>query len=322
MNIELRELRQMEAIAQEGSFAKASRVLHISQPALTRSIQELEGKTGFKIFERSREGSTLTDVGRAMMQQASDLLAQANSLERDLARIRAHEIGNLTMGVGIYASEMFVGEAVAGFARQSSRLRIRLINDLPDALMRRIQRRDVDLVVADPAWLALPSEVKVITLKPHQGFLVARPGHPLFEKERPVLADVLDSPFITMSLVPDRLSRMGKGLKGRAAAEQAVLEKWVPAITANSIATMKTIAAASDGIALVSLKMVEHELARGDLAVLPFELPWLRTSFAILHLAHRTLSPLATAVIEAMMTADKALLAKENLLAETWLPQR
>jgi DNA-binding transcriptional LysR family regulator len=317
MKIDLRELRQMDAITREGSFAKAARVLHISQPALTRSIQELESKVGFKIFDRSREGTTLTEVGRSFMMEATDLLALADNLERDFSRVRSLEVGRLTLGVGVYASEMFVGEALSGFARQSTRLRIRLINDPPDVLMRRIQRRDVDMVVADPAWLALPSEVRVITLKAHQGYLVARPGHPIFAKRKPILSDILDSPFVTMGLVPDRLSQMGKRLKGKAASEQAVFENWAPSITTNSIATMKTIAAASDGIALVSLKMVEHELARGELAVLPFNLRWLQTSFAIMHLAHRALSPLSSALIEAMIAADKALLAKETLLAET-----
>jgi DNA-binding transcriptional LysR family regulator len=63
MSIQLREMRQVAAIAKEGSFAKAARVLHISQPALSRSIREVERKTGFRLFDREREGTFLTDAG-------------------------------------------------------------------------------------------------------------------------------------------------------------------------------------------------------------------------------------------------------------------
>lgn len=318
MTIDVREMRQVAAIASEGSFAKAAKVLHISQPALSRSIQEVERKAGFRLFERGREGTLLTDSGRAFMQQASDILALADGMERELALIKGLETGDLFIGAGVYVSDLFVGEALTPFARLGTQVRIRLMNDLPDVLTHRLRRREVDLVVADPAWTDPATDIKQITLHRHQGYLVVRRGHPLLGRRNLAAGDVVPYPLVTMGLMPNRIATMGRHLTGAEAGGHKLLEKWRPTIAVNSITSMKTIVAHSDAITIVTLKMVRHELARRELAVLPLQFPWLGTSFAVMHLAHRTLSPLAAAVMASIMAEDAKLLEQERKLAIRW----
>ena len=319
MTIDVREMRQVAAIATEGSFAKASKVLHMSQPALSRSIQEVERKAGFRLFDRGRDGAILTDAGRAFMRQASDLLALADGMERELALIKGLDTGDLVIGAGVYVSDMFIGEALAPFARVDTQVRIRLMNDQPDVLTHRLRRREVDLVVADPAWIEPATEIKQITLNRHQGYLVVRRGHPLLGRRNLAAGDVVRYPLVTMGLMPNRIAAMGRQLAGDEAETHKLVEKWKPTIAVNSITSMKTIVAHSDAVAIVSLKMVRHELARRELAVLPLSFPWLGTSFAIMHLAHRTLSPLAAAVTESIVAEDRNLLELERELAARWL---
>ncbi|HMO49521.1 MAG TPA: LysR family transcriptional regulator [Kiritimatiellia bacterium] len=319
MTIDVREMRQVAAIASEGSFAGAAKVLHMSQPALSRSIQEVERKAGFRLFDRGRDGAMLTDAGRAFMQQASDILALADGMERELALIKGLDTGDLFIGAGVYVSDMFVGEALAPFARFDTKVRIRLLNDLPDVLIHRLRRREVDIVVADPAWLNPATEIKQITLSRHQGYLVVRHGHPLLGRRNLAAGDLVRYPLVSMPLMPNRIALMGQHLKGAEAGVHKLLEKWRPTIAVNSITSMKTIVADSDAITIVSLKMVRHELARRELVVLPLQFPWLGTNFAIMHLAHRTLSPLAEAVMTSIVTEDGNLLELERKLATRWL---
>jgi len=319
MTIDVREMRQVAAIASEGSFAKAAKVLHISQPALSRSIQEVERKAGFRLFDRGREGALLTDSGRAFMRQASDLLALADGMARELALIKGLDTGDLIIGAGVYVSDMFVGEALAPFARLDTQVRIRLLNDLPDVLTHRLRRREVDIVVADPAWIDPVTEIKQTTLSRHQGYLVVRRGHPLLGRRNLLAGDVLPYPLVTMGLMPNRIAKMGRHLAGAEAGMHKLLEKWRPTIAVNSITSMKTIVAHSDAITIVTLKMVRHELARRELAVLPLHFSWLGTSFAVMHLAHRTLSPLAAAVMASIVAEDGKLLELERELAARWL---
>ena len=86
----------------------------------------------------------------------------------------------------------------------------------------------------------------------------------------------------------------------------------------NSVTAMKTIVAYSDHVMVVSLMMVRHELARKELAVVPLFVPWLKTHFAVLHLAHRILSPDAEALIQSIITEDAKVSEIECTLAARW----
>ena len=83
MAFELQQLRQVIALAEHGSFVRAAAALHISQPALSRSIQNLERHFGSELFQRSSVGVVPTDVGRLYIERARDLLRLAEDLERD-----------------------------------------------------------------------------------------------------------------------------------------------------------------------------------------------------------------------------------------------
>jgi DNA-binding transcriptional LysR family regulator len=314
MSIQLREMRQVAAIAKEGSFAKAARVLHISQPALSRSIREVERKTGFRLFDREREGTFLTDAGLAFMHQASDILALADQMERQLTSLKADNTSYVHVGGGVYATDMSVAEALASYARQHARARIRLSNDFPDILIRQLRQREFDLIVIDPVYADGEPDIKKIAMNTHQGYLVVRSGHPLLSQKNLTMQDVVHYPLTTMPMVPNRIIRMGKHLSGMDATEHKLIERWAPSITVNSITSMKTIVADSDNVMIVSLKMVRHELDRKELAVVPLFVPWLKTHFAVLHLAQRTLSPGAEAVMQAIITEDANVLKIEHAL--------
>ncbi len=318
MSIDVREIRQVATVAREGGFAKAAKVLHISQPALSRSIQEVERKAGFRIFERGREGALLTDAGRFFMRQAGDMLSLADNFERELARIKGLDTGELYIGAGVFAGNLFLGEALSPFARQHTQVRIRVLNDQPDTLIHRLRRREADIVVADPEWIKPVTDITQITLNDHQGHLIVRAGHPLLNKRSILVGELTDYPLVTMGIAPNRIAHMGRNLKGVEAAQHKVIERWPPTISVNSITSMKTIVANSDAVTIASLKMVRHELARKELAVLPLSLPWLKTNFAVMHLTHRTLSPLAEAVTKSIMAEDKNVLKMERALAARW----
>jgi DNA-binding transcriptional LysR family regulator len=322
MIIDIREIRQVATVAKEGGFAKASKVLHISQPALSRSIQEIERKSGFRLFERGREGARLTDAGRSFLQQAGEILTLAENFERDLAQIKGLGKGDLYIGAGLFASQLFMGEALAHFARENTEVRIRIVTDLPDSLIHRLRRREVDFAVADPSWAKPATDVTETYLDPHQGHLVVRAGHPLLGKKNIPIEELVTYPLVTMGIAPGRIAQMGEHLTGGEAKIHSQFAKWPPAIAVNCVASMKTIAANSDGVTMLSLKMIRHELERGELAVLPLFLPWLKPRLAIMRLNHRTLSPLADAAVKAIIAEDKKTLRIEQSLEAKWLKPR
>lgn len=85
MQINLRLLRQAQALAVYGSFSRAAESLKIAQPTLSPGIKELEERVGLPPFNRSRSGHEPTDFGRVFLQHASELLAKVGDLEREVA---------------------------------------------------------------------------------------------------------------------------------------------------------------------------------------------------------------------------------------------
>ncbi|HMP73534.1 MAG TPA: substrate-binding domain-containing protein, partial [Kiritimatiellia bacterium] len=247
-----------------------------------------------------------------------DILALADNLERELALIKGHDTGDLYVGAGVFAGHHIMAEALAPFARQNTSVRIRLINDQPDTLIHRLRRRELDIAVADPSWIKPATDITEIKLNEHQAFLIVRREHPLLEKRNIEVCDLVAYPLVTMVISPNRLAQMGRDLKGAEAGPHKLIASWPPAISVNSVTSMKTIVANSDAVTIVSLKMVHHELDRKELAVLPLPLPWLKTHFAVMHLTHRALSPLAEAVTKSIIAADKNALEMERALAARW----
>ncbi len=103
--MELRHLRHFVVVAEEQSIGRAAVRLHISQPPLTRQIQQLEAEVGAALFERTTRGVELTDAGRILLEEARNLLSLAA-----MAADRAHKAGRGTLGridVGIFGSGIF-----------------------------------------------------------------------------------------------------------------------------------------------------------------------------------------------------------------------
>ena len=97
-NMELRHLRYFVAIAETGSFSKASQVLFIAQPALSSQVQQLEEELGARLLDRSRRGVELTAAGKALLAEAKDILRHAGLLKRIVAAADEHVGGVVRMG--------------------------------------------------------------------------------------------------------------------------------------------------------------------------------------------------------------------------------
>jgi DNA-binding transcriptional LysR family regulator len=96
--LEIRQLRYVQAVAEELHFGRAAARLHIAQPALSRQIQKIEGQTGAVLFSRTQRKVELTAAGRLMFERASAILSELQQLEIDVRRAGRGEIGRLTVG--------------------------------------------------------------------------------------------------------------------------------------------------------------------------------------------------------------------------------
>jgi DNA-binding transcriptional LysR family regulator len=309
MDLELRHHRHALALAEHRNFLRAARALEISQPALSRSIQELERRMGATLFSRARGGVEATDVGRIYLAKARAVIVQSGDLEREMHLIRGLEIGELRFGAGVYPSEMFVARAMARMAKAHPSVKLTAVSNSIDTLLQMLRRREIDFAIGDQKTAEAERGLRVTPLAWHRGHLVVRAGHPLLGGSAFKLKDVLRYPLTLTTRVPhDLLSNFlqgegGKGEGGKRGSRRA--SATLPAITCDSPAMMKAIVAESDAIGLMPMSLIAREVADGSLVALPTEAPWLGRAFAIIELEDRSLSPSAEQFLRFVRETDE-----------------
>jgi DNA-binding transcriptional LysR family regulator len=115
--MDLSLLRSLTAVADAGAITEAASRLGITQPALTRRIQQLEAEFGAELLNRSRKGAQLTEVGRLVEREARVLIDRYDSLKREVASQRTVEGGTVRIGGGATAVSFVLPDAIASFQR-------------------------------------------------------------------------------------------------------------------------------------------------------------------------------------------------------------
>jgi DNA-binding transcriptional LysR family regulator len=321
MDVDLRLLRHARALAAERSFARAARTVGLTQPALSRSIQELERRAGTRLFVRDRRGVEPTDAGNVFLEAAAEVVARADDLGRQMTLLRGLDVGTLVIGAGPYPAGMFVGEATARTIRAHKGLRVRILVDQYPVLAQALRRRECDLVVAERVVQPLDEEVQTRDLCRHQGYFVVRAGHPLLSVDRPELSEILAYPVAATGRLPPRLMKpLVAALPARIREEFGSTP--FPRVECSSLSVLKTLVAGSDAVGLFTLTSVLREVTEGQLSVVNRVETWLQTNFGVVWPRRRVLSPSARTFIEHMAELDAGQLSVEDRLAATVLGSR
>lgn len=313
MELELRLLRHALALSTERNFVRAARKVGLTQPAMTRSIQELERRLGFQLFVRDRRGIQTTDAANVFLASAAEVVARAEDLAREATVLQGLDVEALTIGAGPYPAEMLVGRALARTLRAHAGLRVRILVDGYPALANALRRRDCDFVVAE-RMAPEDEELESRALRNHQGYFVVRAGHPLLGLEKPGLGDVLAHPLATTGRLPPRVVKpLVASLPRRVRAELG--KKPFPSIECLSLSMLKHTVAGCDAVGLFSLSFIAAELASGELEVVDLVEPWLHTNFAVSWPRRRALPPSAVDFVNHIAAVDAEQLALEESLA-------
>ena len=179
MDVELRRLRHLIALAEHGNFGRAAAACYITQPALSRSIQALEAQVGATLFDRRRTGVELTDMGRLLLNHAVTLEAGARDLDREVRLAKDLELGELRIGVGPWGGSVLVAPVVGQLHAQHPRLSMRVVVAPWRELPPRLRARDVDIAVGSLAEIEELDDFEVFGLTEHDVVVVCRAGHPL-----------------------------------------------------------------------------------------------------------------------------------------------
>jgi DNA-binding transcriptional LysR family regulator len=314
MDIDIRLIRHVLALARHRNFARAAEQLHLSQPALSRSIARLEETLGVALFDRTREGVIPTDYGQVVIERGQDILRRGQELQRELDLMQGLEVGELSVVAGPFPHAISAGPALSRLLGSRGGLRVRLAQQSPRGAVEQVLDCSVDLGIADLREWGEDSRLQLEPLPQHVGVWVARAEHPLAGRQGLALADVLAYRLICAPL-PRQLVEFFSEFP---AAGHADLDDglFYPAVSLDAIAFGPGIAAASDAIMLTPVGIVEPWLERGELAILDLHLPWQRTAYGFVTRRGRTPSPATLEYMACVRSVEAEAMAEEHRLLE------
>jgi DNA-binding transcriptional LysR family regulator len=315
MAIHVKLLHCALALAEHKNFRRAAQARHISQPSLSRYIQEIERSVGTRIFERTTSGVIPTDAGKILLEHAREVVARSADLEREMELLRGLEKGELRIGAGTYPSIMVADKAVARMVQDHPAVRLHIIIDNRENLLPVLKKRELDIAVIIVDGMSEDADLDVTRMNRYPAYVVVRGGHPLAKSNKTLtLQSVLKFPSVMSSRLPSALlKRFLIGTFGDQPIPASA--KSFPTIACESVAMMKTIIARTDAITVLPLNAVMPEVESRELVVLPFSVPLFHSTFGIVRMAHRSLSPVGETFVRMLQEEDAKLFDFERKAA-------
>ena len=195
MTFDLRQLTAFTTIVATGSLGRSADALHVTQPALSRTIKRLEEQVGAPLFERHSKGMQLTAIGQALLPHATLLLQEAGHARDEINAMRGLTKGLIRVGaVGSIAS-LVLPLAIGGVLKKYPNLQVEVIEGVWDRLTDALVRHEVDLALG----MAVPDTDDICAIGDchweDSSHVVAALDHPLRSKAGLTLADTLAQPW-------------------------------------------------------------------------------------------------------------------------------
>jgi DNA-binding transcriptional LysR family regulator len=283
--LSLRQLRSFVEVSRAQSVGRAAQELHLTQPAVSMQIRDLEAAVGLPLFERMGRGLHLTTTGEYFLVYARRILATLKEAEDTIARLRGLKGGRVVIGM-VSTADHFLPRLLARFRGEHPGIEIRLQLGNREQLVQALHANEVDLAVMGrpPAELGARAE----PFAAHPLGVVASLSHPLARKRGLLPAVLAQEPFIVREPGSGTRAAMEEFFAAHHLAPQAIMQM-------SSNETIKQAVLADMGLAFLSLHTVAQELASRQLRALDVEgLPLMRRWHIVSQQA-RALSPAAEA---------------------------
>jgi LysR family pca operon transcriptional activator len=257
--LRLRQMRVVDAIATHGSLQKAATALGLTQPALTKTLQELEDMLGTRIFERHARGVAPNRAGEAVVAAARRLLAEAHRLEEALDAIGAASSGTIAIGALPVAASGILPGTLAALKERYPAIVVRLVQGTTEQLLPALAAGDIDLVVGRLYEPASPDGLQREAIYDEPISVLARAGHPLLARAKVAAADLAGYPLV----LPTVTQRVGQEI------ERVLAGLGLPAVApvrSSSVSLIREMLLTTESITVIPRDMLAGDIARGAVA--------------------------------------------------------
>jgi DNA-binding transcriptional LysR family regulator len=281
----IRQLQVFVCAARHLSFARAAEELHLTQPAISMQVKELESVVGLPLFDRGGRRIGLTTPGEYFLVHARRMLAALKDATDTMARMKGVEGGRLTIGI-VSTAKYFVPRLLAEFRREHPAIELRLEVGNRQVLVGQLQNNEVDLAIMGTPPRELDTRAEPFAANPL--VMIAAPEHPLTRLSQVPAALLGNEVFLVREPGSGTRASMEIFLKERRIHPATMVE--MP-----SNETIKQAVMADMGVSMLSMHTIGLELRAGVIKMLEVDgLPLLRR-WHVVNMSAKLLSPAAEA---------------------------
>ena len=275
------QLKHLIELATHGSFSQSAHKLHLTQPALSRSIKALEEELGQPLFDRVGRKNELTAFGAHIVQRARVLVDEANELHQTSLQLQKGEIGQFRIGLGSGPGAMLMTPLLMLMATEHPQAHIDISRGSTALLVQALRERTLDALVLDIRSLKPATDLKIEALQEMKGAFMCRRGHPLAKKRKVTFAQLRDYAIASTPL-SDEVARLLIEKFGAEAHPDTLVN-----LRCEEISSLLDVARTSDAIVL-AIRASAPDLVEIDLS------PALNANarFGLITMASRTEPPL------------------------------
>jgi DNA-binding transcriptional LysR family regulator len=282
--LKLRHLVLVVAIADQGSVLRAAEHLRLAQPAVTRSLREVEAVLGVELFTRGPRGMTPTMFGDAFVEHARAVLAELRRAGERISGLADGDVGTVTIGTLLAGSNVLLPRAIAALKRDRPGITVIVQEATFDAQVPRLLDGEIDLILGRLNPIDDLRGLRQITLYGEPVRLVARRGHPARALPDLGLADLLAYPWVLPLEQTALRSELEQVFRGEG------LELPGNLVECTSVLTVRTLVRDTDMVAALPELVARTD---ADIAPLPVPLETVRRQVGVTLPAHRAPTPSA-----------------------------
>jgi DNA-binding transcriptional LysR family regulator len=287
--MELRQLRYLVALAEEGNFTRAAAHAHIAQPAMSQQIRRLEDELGLAVVERTTRRVSLTEAGELLVVRARRILAELDAARTELEALRGIQSGHVTIGAMHTMSPVDLSLPLAVFAERHPGVRFTIREQSSEEMAEMLRVDEIDL-----AFLSVTERVEahglgLRQLVSEELVVLLPPGHRLSDRSQVRMAELAGEPFISF--------RQGARLRellvaaGRAAA-------FEPEVTLESNESRRVRRLVSRGLGVAILPRSDAVGPGAKVCVATLTEPELQRDITLAWREDRRLTPAAAEFLE------------------------
>ncbi|HVV92191.1 MAG TPA: LysR substrate-binding domain-containing protein [Hyphomicrobiales bacterium] len=283
--MKLNQFRNIIAIAERGSLRAAARHLGLAQPALSRSVQELEHELGVQLFERRARGTALTPIGEALVRRAENVMTEVRRAREEVEQLRGGTSGTVAAAMSIVPHLTILPRVLRPFHARYPKAELHLIEGLYPTVEAGLQDGSIDFYVGPPPERDFAASLVQEKLFDNQRNIFCRKGHPLAGAR--TLADLAGAEWLTTSIT----------YSAEAELRDLFVRHRLPmprlALRSQSALTMLVSLANSDFLAMVPRQWAEFPLTADALVKIEINEPLPAPPIVIIRRAGLPLTPAA-----------------------------